>query len=510
MTIQHTGLTFFLTFSLILILALASGSCSASSVTPSDQADTSPLPSATLSLTNEPSVTHQPSDTPKKSPSPQLFSLSQPRQSSHQLIFSNTTDTEQTIYSFEFETGQLSSLFVFPPEISLHSQPEVMGPGNEGGTMPITFPKGLRSTWMYLSPDGRTLATLQPARGGYPNYLHQIDLTTGEIVSLKLLENYEWTIPIAADRRPDVLLGVIPGGEAAISVLGTFNTFAWAPDGNSYVFTIGHQNDPPAQIYYGIRGSNSVSPLAVNTTGTDIGLSAKWSPNGELISFSRDPSQGGLWLIDMTNPTIAKQLVQHPNIGIYLWSRDSEYIFFAGLEEHENGGIAGHLYQVNILSGEVTKLVEAEPEPDELVQINPYDEIYDGSGLIVVEGHSVRSTRLPEHVLYVDLISGSVMKLIQNEMLPTTITSPVDAYALLAYGDPCVGTIYEFPSGAPIYGPRSNLCMGGNWSIDGHLIGGFSRGEIVVWDIDIGERTVVAEDLPGDKIFLGWVPDLDE
>jgi hypothetical protein len=421
------------------------------------------------------------------------------------LIFSNTTDTEQTIYFFEFETGQISTLFVFPPEISLHSQPEVMGPGNEGEKIPISFPKGLRSTWMYLSPDGFTLTTLQPALGGYPNYLHQIDLTTGEIVSLKLIETYEWIIPIVDDRRPDVLLDVLPGGEAAISVLGTFNTFAWAPDSNSYVFTIGHQNDPPDQIYYGVRGSNSVSPLAVDTTGSDIGLFAKWSPNGEFISFSRDPSQGGLWLIDMKNPNAAEQLFQHPNIGVYLWSRDSKSIFFAGLEEQENGGIAGHLYQLDVLSGEAIKLVEAEPEPDELVQINPDGEIFDGSGLIAMERHSLKSNRLPGNALYIDFISGSIKQIMLNIIDHTISVSPVDAYALLAYGDPCVGAIYEFPSGTPIYGPSSDLCMGGNWSTDGHLIGGFSLGKIVIWDMDTGERTIVAPDLEGDKQVLGWI-----
>jgi hypothetical protein len=105
---------------------------------------------------------------------------------------------------------------------------------------------------------------------------------------------------------------------------------------------------------------------------------------------------------------------------------------------------------------------------------------------------------------------------------------PVDGLIWVTYDETREGAFVKVPSGEIILGPSSRLYPPNDeeiqyapsydnvgWyrtkarskSSDMHLIAGYQGDQVVIWDILTGEFTVVAEDLPGRKVFLGWVPD---
>jgi hypothetical protein len=467
------------------------------SITP---ADTQP---ATVTDTRKPSPTG--TATPTLKPTPTPISFSQPQDERHRLIFANTTEEDQTIYGYDYETGELLPLFVFPPEMSLHQQPEVWGPGQSSELVPLSRPKGIQWDWMFFSPDGRTLATLQPAFGGYPNYLHQIDLLTKEVVSLKLMENYEWAIPVVPGRRPHLFYGIREGYEPAITILGMFHQFVWSPGSESFVFTIGNDLDPPSQLYYGRRMSPDVHPIAVNSPGLDIGLWPQWSPDGKYIVYIRDTSGNGIWLVDIKSPETSIQIWEGQNVGLMLWSKDSGVLFFSVTDRASNGRGVALLYALEIKTEQATNLLRIEFSADEDIVLYPQAEVMNGQGLIIAEYHFSEDGRLPGRSLYLSLETGRITPIVENEEIPQIDVSPSGLRALATSGEPCKGAIIELSSVEKIFEPQAELCMGGYWSPDGRLVAGFPHDIGRIFDLETGELTYMAQDLEGTKYPLGWM-----
>ena len=254
-------------------------------------------PTPSIQVTDTPT----PIPSPTSTPTPVLFPI--PRDEIHSLIFSNSTETEQTIYSYDYEMGTFSEIFLLPTDMSLY----------QGGRS-----VGLPPSFMFLSPDAMSLITLQYGTIESPqNYLHQIDLLADEVLTIKLFENGEWTIPIVPGRRPgqeDEDAGL----QNDISIIGLFNSLVWAPDSSGFVFTLGeavvtmsesdlyHHN---GQFYYVQRGSTIVTPLAVEAPGNDIGFEAAWSPRGNYITYYSETGPDAVWIIDMENSSTALPII---------------------------------------------------------------------------------------------------------------------------------------------------------------------------------------------------------
>ena len=66
---------------------------------------------------------------PTESPTPSYYS--QQRSEIHRLIFSNLTETEQTIFSYDLESEKVETLFVMPPEMSRHNIGVTPVPGQD-------------------------------------------------------------------------------------------------------------------------------------------------------------------------------------------------------------------------------------------------------------------------------------------------------------------------------------------------------------------------------------------
>jgi hypothetical protein len=496
------------------------GACTPASETTTIQPRATPTPSI--------QVTDTPPPIPSITSSPTLVPFHIPRAETHNLIFSNSTETEQTIYSYDYEMGTYSEIFLLPTDMSLY----------QGGRT-----VGLPPSFMFLSPDAMTLITLQYGTIENPqNDLHQIDLLTGEVFTIKLFENGQWAIPIVPGRKPGQE-DEDAGFQDDISIIGLFNTLVWAPDSSGFVFTLGeniaadsegyHYN---GQLYYVQRGSDTVVPLAVDAPGNDIGFDANWSPRGNYISYYSETGPDAVWVIDMENSSNALPIIPSSKPFQIMWYLDESSILFSRPLFFEPPDFTVHynvLARFYVPEGEIQYLIVEDENPYSNVLFDLVGQMPVDKSFIVIERHEIddKFDTTLQKILYIDLETCEILSLLEGQAISEAFILPVDGLIWVTFDESQEGAFIKVPSGEIVLGPSSHLYPPtdeeiqyapsyDNWgwhrtkaqskSSDMHLIAGYQGDEVVIWDILTGEFTIVAEDLPGRKVFLGWVPDLDE
>jgi hypothetical protein len=496
------------------------GACTPTSETAATLFPAIPTPSiqVTDTLPPIPTITSSPTQVP--------FPI--PRAKIHNLMFSNSTETEQTIYSYNYETGAYSEIFALPTNISMHDS------GRTDGLLP---------KHMFLSPDAMTLVILQSGTIESPvDYLHQIDLKTGQVVTIKLHENGEWTVPIVPGRKPGQE-DEDAGFQNDISIIGLFDSLEWAPDSSGFVFTLGenvtvdsegyHYN---GQLYYVRRGSDTVTPLAVDAPGNDIGFDANWSPSGNYITYYSETGLDAVWLIDMKNSSTALPIIPSSKPFQIMWCLDGSSILFSRPLFFEPPDFTVHynvLARFHVPEGEIQYLIVEDEIPNSYVIFDLVGQIPVEECFIVIEQHEIDDNFdiTFQKLLYIDLKTNKILSLLEGQAISEAFILPVDGLIWVTYDETREGAFVEVPSGEVILGPSSHLYPPTDeeiqyaptyskyaWyrtktrskSSDMHLIAGYQGDEVVIWDILTGEFTLVAEDLPGRKVFLGWSPDLDE
>jgi hypothetical protein len=155
----------------------------------------------------------------------------------------------------------------------------------------------------------------------------------------------------------------------------------------------------------------------------------------------------------------------------------------------------------------------------------------DQSGLVYYEvGKHSQASMINRTAKFYDLVTDQEYTLsdlpvayIGGFYAPSVTISPNDKLVVLLYGDPCtdnfpdndIASNVSFPfqiisiqQREVVFIPPPGECIAlPTWSPDGHLIAGHSGDDIVIWDLDSGESTIVAPEFEGRNIFLGWDPD---
>jgi len=263
-----------LTHAFVLLLVACNGAAlpTPSATPPLVRTDT-PRPSSTLTSTSTPTPTQT------APPSPTVEDFRRPADPQHALLLAVNAELEQSIFFVELEADLVRHLYTLPSNISLH--------GESGNASGASLPRGLPEGLMFLSPDGSTLVTLQPAFGGLPNFLHQIDLLTGDVTSLVLLQNYQLTLPSGPYRSLEL---ISPDGNLQnATVASMFYGLAWAPDSQGFGFILGTLMDfgvLPQQLYHVAKGSTRAAALASSVPGRTSGYRGEWSPDGRYIFFA--------------------------------------------------------------------------------------------------------------------------------------------------------------------------------------------------------------------------------
>lgn len=508
------------------IIALLIGSCSKGVGLPATEARATVTPGLAATTSSTPSATTDAllTQTP---PAPRL-PFSDERASTHRLAFTLSSETSQTVYLYDHEIGRSIPIYTLPSEISLYEQAEEAAILDPATGSPI---RGLGPLWMRSSPDGKTLAALQPGAGGHPNYIHQIDLNTGDVLTIKILEDYQWTLPIVPGRVPRIERP--EEGEASDwdDASDVFRGFHWAPDSSGFAFVLGaYELDEPEamQTYYVRLGSREVIPLAAETPGLKVGSSIlDWSPNGRRLLYWGDPLLGtlGLWLIDLDQPGSALRLTDHhvKDFATH-WASDSRVLFF---EFDDGNGDA--LYQMDTVTNETRELLTPSvPPSEEFDGVQPVEDVVmipfgyrEASGtLLVFEVHRMLdrqtfrytfdASRSKLHLL--DLVSGTATGILPGVPISGPRLSPADPWLHLSFVDADACAIVTIPEGGILYGPEQTLCDVIDWSPDGHMLAGaeytgLEISSIVVFDLDSEQRLKITEGLEGDIDYYGWLPD---
>ncbi len=386
---------------------------------------------------------------------------------------------------------------------------------SQGREVERSLQPGLREQWMFLSPDGRTLAAFQPALGGHANFLHQIDLTTGDVASIKLLEDYRLTIPIVPSREPK--WHVPPGYDVMRSIADLFPGLIWRPGSSGFAFTLGYQSSvlgpDPEQLYYVDAFDTAVLPLASRAPGIDIGHRAEWSPDGQVISYQRSPFFEGTWLIEMATPDTAFRLLEE---AVDLkWSDDSTRVYFedASFDAEPPVAIAR---EFQVWTRESRDLYSVEFSANELVLLKVVG-LSEGS-LVVYEAHAVADDPTQQFPNYIDDPARSRLVLVHLQTLATRsfqfhivpnvfLLSPDGSLLLARSEDRKLGMVIDLAAGDVIHGPSEDLFYARDWSPDSHLLAMRRDDEIFFFDVTTGLTTPIAPEFEGEKIFLGWVPD---
>jgi len=455
-------------------------------------------------------------------PSPPPFS--EARSQSHRFLFVYTDDASQSVYLYDLELDEAFRVITLPPEISLHEQQEPdIAPSIARLLKP--FPAGLPPSWMKISPDGTILLTLQPAVGGLPNYLHQIDLLTGIDLSIRILEDYQWTIDTVPGRTPE--LGPPGSGEEILdeNASQVLRRMTWAPDGSGFSFVLRKSTSDALdfdrfQIYFVPSNSQQVLSLASEAAGESVGEDFQWSPDGAYIAYLGDLRNLGIWLIEMDQPEGARKLTNGFANRDYLWARDSQSIFYEEGFLTTGDQLGSALYRAELNTGETQELLRVAPEVDERVELIPAIQTPRGFGLLVLESHSVAvdaSTSTPEYaysesrskIHYVGEDSSRELELFGKPGAAFLSVSPVDDWARVRIDENEHCLILTLPMEELVYGPYERLCATGTWSPDGHLLLGRNDEEdFIIFDLDTQQLTVVAPELDGIKaLFYGWIPD---
>lgn len=480
----------------MLFLLLAVASCvpaartagpttSAPAKSPSPAASASPPPAATFV------------STPTNPPPPLPFG--QPRSRSHRLLFTVATASDETLYAYDVETAETTALTTLPPQLRGHR-------------------------WMTWAPDRSALLTLEAAEGGQPNYIHQFEVGTGEFMSILILDEYEWTIPLVPGRIPRI--EPPSRGTAWDDASDVFQGFEWAPDSSGFVFVLGLYDleDPePTQIYYVERGRTEVIPIGAEAKTITVGEDPSWSPDGRYVLYLGDPLAlvFGMWVIDLSDPDVPVQIADFYPDGSPVWAGDGQSIYV----QHTSALVAGErtysLLEIAVPSGEQRELLSVATSGDERVSLVAGSEPLDGKWLLIRESHWIpedsagpRSDYVYDprnsSLHYLNLELGEDRELLRGEDITWMSISPANDWVRLQYADLGVCAILRLPDLAPVIGPTAALCDATDWSPDGHLLYGLvdfevhSAGPVVIYDLDTQERIIVDDFPEGEITPLGW------
>lgn len=451
-------------------------------------------------------------------PTPSRVAFPVPRSPAHRLSFSNSDNVAQTIYVYDFDTSEVNSVLTLSPQLSGHSQ----------GANPRLGPEE-----MYLSPDGDILAVLEAGSELAPaDYLHQIDLTTGETKRLKLSERGKWTLPKVPGRDPgEDVEQESPFLVNPYSNLFFFDTLVWSPDSRGFAFTLGDDGwggphgdqHHDGQMYYVERGSTQAVPLAAKAPGNHVGFGAAWSPGSRYLTYvTRSIIDNTLWLIDARDADSATQISGEiidwrAQTG---WLRDESALIYVDTRL---------VVKVDPMTGERKELVELQREEGDHVTYDVVGEVADGGSIVAIERHETDDQPVwdRQRVLYIDLRTDEVTSLLEGEAITQAYVLPVDDLLWVVYGERREGAIVEVPSGKVVAGPDPRLYPPSKreeidsspawasdafdesrlrWTPDMHLLAGYRGDDIVVWDVETGGYTTVAPELKGYKVLLGWDP----
>ena len=490
---------------------------------------TPPIPQTALAIASSTLITPistapLPSSTPVPTESAVALPFAEPRASTHRFMFIYSTDTTQSVYLYDHELAEAVAIYELSPEISLHRQEEPdVAPSIARRLEPL--PAGLPPEWMKLSSDGTALVTLQPAVGGLPNYVHQIDLLSGEILSIRILENYEWTFPTVAGRTPE--LGPPGAGEELLpeNASEVVQDISWAPDGSGFSFVLRTRTSDAFefdrfQLYYVARDSHEVLALGSAAPGSSVGQDPSWSPNGQMISYLGELETAGIWIVDLQRADQARRIVEGYIQPFYEWSADGRRILFEDILSSPGGEPIWALFEVDPIGGETQELLRVVQQSDERVSLVPRGSLPIGGGLLIREPHSVTKDpggQDPKYEYSAErsktyLLGASGIQelgLLADEFRPSFAISPTDDWIVLSLEGTGTCLIMTVPAEEVVYGPDQQLCSVGTWSLDGHLLLGRNDDEdFIIFDLDTQQLTVVAPELDGSKaLFYGWVPD---
>ncbi|MFV2043730.1 MAG: TolB family protein [Anaerolineales bacterium] len=494
--------------------------CTGAQGQPPTPSATPPPATSTSTLVPSPPTHHTPTSTLTPVPTPVI--LRGPPDPRHALLFALNHETGQSIYLYDLETDEAKEIYALPPTVSLHDQVEVtIYP--LGGASKASLPPGLPPDWMFLSYNGTRLATLQPAYGGFPNYIHQIDLLTGEVTSVRVFQNYRLTIPSSSSRRP-VAEPLDEGLEALVNIAYMFYGLSWQPTDQGFGFILGSPMDfgvLPQQIYYVPWGTTSVVPLAMKVPGETSGLRAEWSPDGKYIAYvhpNEFPNQADIWLIDVDRSQDVIQLgtTIDPPSRLF-WSPDSRFLYYQDALPRVVEPDMERIMQISVPGGEPEVLFEIRKADDEIIDFRFGGIEFAGDLLVVYEAHRVLGadpTRsgvyaidpARSRLLTIDVSSGEVAEAFVRRPIEAFRPSPAGGLAWAGM-DRRECAIVLVPQGSFLRGPHRDPCRAAVWSPDGYFLAGQSESDILLYNVRRDSFWAVAEQLGGEKVFLGWVPE---
>jgi len=505
---------------LLCALALVTACTGVARVTPTPSAVAGARSPAALS-TSTFGATQAPASTATITPIPLPFS--QLRSASHRALFLTTTETRQAVYIYDHERRETVLAYELIPDIVLNGE---QGPLLDPSQKPIAnlYEDHWYSPWSTLSPDGTGLAVLQSARDGLPNYMHQVDLLSGQITSILILEDFQWTIPTVPGRTPE--MGPYDPDDVTIrdEASAALGGFKWAPDGKGFLLEMRWIRDlfsDGFQLYYVPRASTEIIPLARQTAGIAVGARALWSPDSRRILYEGNflDRAEGIWMIDLEQPDRARKLTDQEIDLVFdaFWAQDGASFFYDSEVDLPGGAIGEALFRVNVLDGQTTEILRAVPTGQGEVRLRSFGQLPLSGDVLIQENHWLAADPntpdatpivLPELTKTYAIRSDAVLevRLFGLDDLPSIRPSPADDWILVDYGTAMVCGIVSLPDDSIIYGPDEQVCSGRKWSPDGHLILGLnSDGNFTVFDLDTFERSFIGPELDGTTTtLLGW------
>lgn len=516
--------------SLSVLVLLGAACTSPSEATPGAPTQASPRsapllqPSGTLAATPAPAASEVRELAPISTLEPLHTSspAPEPAAAEHALLFTANQESSQSVFLYQLETDTVTEVYTLPASVSLHDRAQVEI--HPFGTSAIeSFPPGLPEGWMFLSPDGIGLVTLQPAYGGRPNYLHQIDLMSGRITSTLIFENYRLALPASADRRPNAE-PLDEGLEPLVNVAYLFYGLAWQPSGAGLGFILGTAAQVgvvPQQIYYNARGRTTATPLGLQVPGSTSGYAAEWSPDGRYLAYvvlDALPNPATIWLIDLQHAEAPLQLGMSPFAPRrLLWTKDSSALLFQDSLPRVVNPDLERLVRLSRSDGRMEVLLEVEEAEGETVEFHLGATDFAGDPLIIYESHRVagadraRPGRLADdftrsRILVIDLPTGEIESF-PSPMRAEAIRISPDGRQAWVFQDPQHCAVISLPAGAVIAEPEPLICRAPVWSPDGYYLAGGSEGGVLIFDPARDRYWTVGDYITGEKVFLGWVAD---
>jgi Tol biopolymer transport system component/DNA-binding winged helix-turn-helix (wHTH) protein len=238
-----------------------------------------------------------------------------------------------------------------------------------GGPLQKIAPGPHRSCW---SPDGRTIATVQPFVGK----VRLVDQQTGtdRVLTLEGRHGWFWDIDWSPDGSRLLLVSQNPQGHFAILTIQTdgrnqrtiledtqeIPAARWSPRGDAIYHS--RRPDHTASIFkIRLSGDGAAGPASPLVTGLESNGFFELSADGNRLTYAREPYFSNLWLVDVSRGSAPGQMTtrqltqgtsqaERPSI-----SRDGKSILFSsGYETSSNlfvlpmtGGLPRQLTRLN-------------------------------------------------------------------------------------------------------------------------------------------------------------------